>query len=263
MANLIDSGHQQWKKAGAGLVESYRFFFCLRLFSSFDYHFVQFVHAFVKPLSDDGTGRLDVVCSGRRKLLERQLLLYIRHRQRFWQVLFISYHQQRCSLVFGEFGDFMQLSLGLLQSIHVYRVHHINNAIRAPTVRFPQGPEFLLPTNVPKMTAYSFGRAVTQLDFFRVESYCRHSVDKLVEFQSVKDRGFPCGVQAKHHYVERLKRRYVGETVPHFELLVSRGKASAVPSALEIRPDSDWMWWSDHCSARGISLWSMSGESPQ
>lgn len=172
----------------------------------------------MKPLAYNGAGGLDVVGGGGGELVQGQLLLNVRHRQGSGQVLLVGDDQQRGALVLCKLGDFVKLSLGLLQPVHVHRVHNINDPIRTPAVGLPQGSQLLLPPHVPEVTADALGRAVAQPDLLRVEADRGDRVDKLVEFESVKDRGFPSRVQTQHDDVERLEGRDVGEAVPHFDL---------------------------------------------
>lgn len=74
---------------------------------AFQDHLVQLVHALGETLADDGARRLDVVGGGRDELVQRQLLLDLRHGQRLGQVLLVGDDQQRRALVLGELGHFV------------------------------------------------------------------------------------------------------------------------------------------------------------
>lgn len=191
----------------------------LLLFQGFpplQYHFIQFVHTLVEPLTYYSTCRLDVVGGGWGELVQSQLLLNICHWKRFGQVLLVGDDQQRRALVLGKLGDFVQFSLGLLQPVNIHRVHNINDPICASAVGLPQGPQLLLAPHVPEMTADALRGTVTELDLLSVEPDRGNSVDKFIEFESVKDCGLPSRVQTQHDDVKRLEGRDVGEAVAHF-----------------------------------------------
>lgn len=133
----------------------------LKGFPPLQYHFIQFVHTLMKPLTYYSACRLDVIGGGGGELVQGQLLLNNRHRQRFGQVLLIGDDQQRRALVLRKFGDFVQFGLGLLKPVNIHRVHNINYPISAPAVGLPQGPQLLLASHVPEMTTDALGSAVT------------------------------------------------------------------------------------------------------
>ncbi|TNN74072.1 hypothetical protein EYF80_015713 [Liparis tanakae] len=162
------------------------------------YHLIQLVHALVKPLADYSTRRLDVIGGGGAELVQSQLLLDVRHRKGFGQVLLVGDDQQRRALVLRELGDFVQFRLGLLEPVDVHRVHDVDDPIGAPAVGLPQGPQLLLAPDVPEVTTDALRCAVAQLDLLGVEPDGGNRVDELVEFESVEDRGLPGGVQAQH-----------------------------------------------------------------
>lgn len=64
--------------------------------------------------------------------------------------------------------------------------------------------------------------AQRHLDFLRIKSFSGHSVDELIELQSVEHRRLPSAVQPKDDDVKALEgrqaredRRLVRESIPH------------------------------------------------
>ena len=219
-------------------------------------HLVQLVHALVQPLADDGARRLDVVGGGGGELVQGQLLLDVRHRQGLGQVLLVGDDQQRRPLVLCELGDFVQLGLGLLQPVHVHRVHHVDDAVGAAAVRLPQGPQLLLAPHVPEVAADALGRAVAQLDLLGVEADRRDRVDELVEFESVQDGGLPGRVQPQHHDVQGLEGRDVGEAVAHVQRLTGglwEGTSRSLNPVFRVWSSSG-VAWAPGCVQPGASL---------
>lgn len=182
---------------------------------AFQDHLIELVHALGEALADDGARRLDVVGGGRDELVQRQLLLDLGHGQRLGQVLLVGDDEQRRALVLGELGHLVQLRLGLLQPVHVHRVHHVDDAVRAAAVRLPQRPQLLLAAHVPEVAADALGRAVAQLDLLRVEADGGHRVHELVELEPVEHRGLAGRVQTQHDDVQGLEGRDVGRDVAH------------------------------------------------
>lgn len=107
---------------------------------AFQDHLIELVHALGEALADDGARRLDMVGGGRDELVQRQLLLNLGHRQRLRQILLVGDNQERCALVLRKLGHLVQLRLGLLQPVHVHRIHHVDDAVRAAAVGLPQRP---------------------------------------------------------------------------------------------------------------------------
>lgn len=210
MGGGVGEWDDPWSELGLSLL------FLLQGFPSLHDHLVEFVHPFVEPFADDGASRLDVVRGGRGQLVERQLLLYIGHGQGPGQVLLVGDNQQRRSLVLGKFGHLVQLGLGLLEPVYVHRVHHVDDAVRAAAVRFPERTQLLLAADVPEMAADALGGTVAQLDLLGVETDRGYGVDELVELKPVEDGRLARRVQPQHHDVEGLEGGYVGKAVPHF-----------------------------------------------
>lgn len=214
------------------------FLLLFQRFPSFHDHLVQFVHALVQTLPDDGTGRLDVIRGGRTQFVKSQMLLDLVDRQGFGEVLLVGDDQQRRPLVLCEFRHLVKFGLGFLQPVHVDRVHHVNDAVRAAAVGLPQGPQLLLASDVPEMTADPFGRPVAELDLLGVEADGGDGVDEFVELQAVEHGGLTSRIQAEHDDVQGLERGNVGEAVPHLTTTIQERSrnhmaASPVPQSVE------------------------------
>lgn len=161
--------------------ESSLLFLLPKHLSAFENHVMQSLQPLFQTISDDGTRRLQVPGRGRAQLAQCQQLLDLAQRQRVPQVLLVGHHQDGHALVLGEPRNFVQLRLGLLHPLSVHRVHYEDDPIRAPRVRLPEGPQLLLPPDIPEMKSHRPGTAQSHFDLLCIKSLGGHGVNKLIE----------------------------------------------------------------------------------
>lgn len=185
-------------------------------------HLIQFLHAWLEPLTIHSAAALHVIQRVHAEFMDRKQLLHLADGQGRTQVLFVGQDEHRHPLVLRRAGDPVELHFGLLHPLQLGGVHHKHHPVRPPGVRLPQRTQLLLPTHIPNLEVYGSRRPHCHPDLLRVESLGGDGFHKLLQFEPVEQGGFAGRVEPNYHHMQgveiRQKRRgrsHVSQLVPH------------------------------------------------
>eukprot|EP00438_Fugacium_kawagutii_P017659 Skav201276 [mRNA] locus=scaffold2058:154559:155204:- [translate_table: standard] len=127
------------------------------------------------------------------KILQLQLLHDFSCSHCIGQILLVGQNQQHSILHLLLLQHLVQLFIGILDSVTVRTVHHVDQTICALKVVAPKSADLVLASHIPHVEL-----DVLVLNSLNIESNCRNGGDYFSQLQSVEDGGLAGRIETKH-----------------------------------------------------------------
>ena len=150
------------------------------------------VQTLIETIASGSYGRLNEPFP-MSKVLQLELLHDFSSSHSIGQVLLVGKDQQNCVLHLWLLQHLVQFILGIIDSVAVRTIHHIDQTICAFKVVAPKSANLVLATHIPNVEL-----DVLVFHGLHIKSYGGDGGNDLCQFQAVQNGGLACSVQTKH-----------------------------------------------------------------